>query len=231
MLEALYKWTWYSDISKIGLRTNWKVKDPRNIFISFEPIVDEDNYPVSFKFVDKSNRRPDYYVELTHDIDGFFNDWIFKRTRLQLSEPVDGHYRALATVKDDRSSGNYSVDLYGQRKRTGFTLKGSKEEIFQYAFKSATTIFAIKSSDERSLKLSVGYSRLDDGNEVKGMMTFATDNKPEKEETWRRNARLSIKNSILLLEFVPFPFYYSTIYPILGSDSGFNSTLQKIILG
>ena len=174
MLEALYKWTWYSDISKIGLRTNWKVKDPRNIFISFEPIVNEDNYPVTFKFVDKSNRRPDYYVELTHDIDGFLNDWIRKRTRLQLSEPVDGHYRALATVKDDRSSGNYSVDLYGQRKRTGFSLKGSKEEIFQYtkvSFKSARTIFAIKSSDETSLKLSVGYSRLDDGNEVKSMMT------------------------------------------------------------
>ena len=81
MLEALYKWTWYSDTSKTGLRTNWKVKDPRNIVIRFEPIVDEDNYPVTFKFLDKSNRRPDYYIELTHDIDGFL--WLPKKTHLQ----------------------------------------------------------------------------------------------------------------------------------------------------
>ncbi|CBY39042.1 unnamed protein product, partial [Oikopleura dioica] len=77
---------------------------------------------------------------------------------------------------------------------------------------STNTLYAIKSSDETGLTVSAGYSETSGDNAKKCMMSFASDIKPENQETWRRNARMSIKNSC---------FHDPTIEAIFGSNSGF----------
>ncbi|CAG5107692.1 Oidioi.mRNA.OKI2018_I69.chr1.g3446.t1.cds [Oikopleura dioica] len=214
--EALYKWKFYAESTKYGLRSTWQVKNPRNLFISFEPIMNDESYPVSFRFVDKSAKRVDYYIDVSQDVEALSLDFP-SRVRLQLKEPTDGHYKAVALLNGpgEKNQESYSVDLYAQKKRTGFALKQSKE--FFLSWENSTdvrtqTLFAIKSSDENYLKTSAGYSKINSLGAKKCSLTFVSDFKPEAGETWRRSAQLNIKN-----ECVRDPM----VDQIIGKNSGF----------